>query len=361
MESKIAKLKRLTRIGERRRSDSELFIMKNTNETKKLSGTLWGIVTYFNPQGYRNKLENFKKFRISSKQQRLSLLAVELAFFDAPFELSAHDADIIKQVRANSVLWQKERLLNIALEALPLECDKIVWLDGDILFSNDEWVNETAQKLEQFQVVQPFDFAVRLPKGVVTLDVDKLEEGNDLAQRQPSAAYHVSKGIKHYGHSGYAWSARREVFQGLGFFDKLIIGSGDNLISDAFCIAAGIKPSGVYPYLFGSLQSEALACQSAISERVSGNVGYVPGAIFHLFHGSRKDRSYHERLNVLRKYDFNFNQDIKLNPDDCWEWSSSKKKLHNWVYHYFWYRNEESSWLRSQWIRFLRAFRLLIS
>ena len=82
------------------------------------AGDLWGITTYFNPAQYKRKLQNYHQFRTASKKQGLPLIVVELAFGEHKFELTKDDAEIVIQRRCNTVLWQKERLLNIALEFL---------------------------------------------------------------------------------------------------------------------------------------------------------------------------------------------------------------------------------------------------
>jgi hypothetical protein len=48
-----------------------------------------------------------------------------------------------------NVLWQKERLLNLALQRLPEHCTKVVWLDADTFFTNPNWVRAT-RRLVQF-------------------------------------------------------------------------------------------------------------------------------------------------------------------------------------------------------------------
>ncbi len=54
------------------------------------------------------------------------------------------------------VLWQKERLLNIGVQQLPDDCDKVAWLDADVLFARRDWAQETARLLESYVAVQPF-------------------------------------------------------------------------------------------------------------------------------------------------------------------------------------------------------------
>ena len=65
----------------------------------------WGITTYFNPSGYVTRYENYMAFRKSSRTQGLQLLTVELALGETPFKLKPVDADILVQVRSNSVMW----------------------------------------------------------------------------------------------------------------------------------------------------------------------------------------------------------------------------------------------------------------
>src|SRR5258708_13711465 len=113
----------------------------------ELPGELWGITTYFNPAAFSLKLDNLRVFSTNVRRQGLKLVLVELAFGENPHAVPGDWADRIIRVRSDSILWQKERLLNIALEQLPETCDKVAWLDADILFGNDQWVDETTRLL----------------------------------------------------------------------------------------------------------------------------------------------------------------------------------------------------------------------
>jgi len=117
-----------------------------------------GIVTcYFNPCGYRKKLENYYKFREGILNDQIQLLTVELAFHDKPFELTG---DVL-QLRSNSVMWHKERLLNIGIERLIEDgYEKIVWCDADMMFVQDSgWTGCILRKLDSCSLIQCFDFA----------------------------------------------------------------------------------------------------------------------------------------------------------------------------------------------------------
>src|SRR5579864_1198351 len=96
---------------------------------------LWAITAYFNPTGSRRRLTNYRLFR---KWLPLPLVTVELSFA-GDFELGAEDADILIQLKEGDTLWQKERLLNVALNALPISCTMVVWLDCDIIIGGQDW------------------------------------------------------------------------------------------------------------------------------------------------------------------------------------------------------------------------------
>src|SRR5437660_265447 len=99
------------------------------------SAPLWAITAYFNPQHYQRRLHNFHVFR---RNLKIPLLAVELGY-DGGFDLRTGDVDILLQRPGQDVLWQKERLLNLALAALPATVGKVVCLDCDILLERDDW------------------------------------------------------------------------------------------------------------------------------------------------------------------------------------------------------------------------------
>lgn len=310
--------------------------------TVKLPGTLWGIVTYFNPAGYRNKSENFRLFRDSLQRQGLPLLVVEAVMGDKGFELQDSDAERLIKVRCSAVLWQKERLYNLALQHLPADCDKVVWLDADVLFGNDGWVSDLKTALEHSMVVQPFDLGIQLPKGVSTVlpPDQRVSEKNIfpgsiawwLANNRPRDGS-VS------GHPGYACAARRSLLDRFGFYDRGIVGSGDSIMMGAFF---GIDPH-VHGYIHvdhAPLLDHASIWSARVADTVRGSVGFIPGTVYHLWHGSRLNRYYVERGALL--IDFDPENDIVIDQHGCWAWATDKQPLHARVRSYFWMRDEES-------------------
>lgn len=317
------------------------------NRRCKLPGTLWGLVAFYNPCGYKSRRRNYRWFASRVRKQGLKLLCVELADSRRRFELTSEDADRLVQVTSASVLWHKERLLNIGLDHLPDECDKIAWLDADLLFADDGWIEETSALLERYPVVQPFSCAVRLGRWV---HPDALERGrihNRSRHTKTGMARSAALGAHLPGplrEPGLAWASRRSTFEGLGFFDCGVIGGGDLFMAQAFW---GNTKSALRAFVGGAMRDALDQWQARIHRRVGGRVANASGVVFHLWHGSRGNAHHVRRLAWLAEHKFDPQRDLKLNPDACWEWASDKSGLHRRVEHYFRQRNEDGSMIRN--------------
>lgn len=342
-----ARLRHLAALDTRQRALSPSAPCPAPVRAKKLPGTLWALTCYFNPMGYRSKRANFEAFRAGLAHNGVSLLVVELAFGGQPFELGPEHGERLLQLRSNDegLLWQKERLLNLGLEALPAECDKVAWLDADILFSREDWAEATARALQQYVAVQCFTVSVRLRPGETQVDLRELPLGAGEHEVLHSMAYgHAQHGpacldryLRH-GHSGYAWAARRALLTQHGLYDRNILGNADLNIAHALL-------GGGEAIRAERLSSAALAdvrrWADGVFAQVGGSVGYVEGAVRHLWHGSKSDRRYHERLKVLIDADFDPARDLKLDPLGLYRWATDKPALHAWCKTYFRDRNED--------------------
>ncbi len=301
---------------------------------KNLPGTFWGLTCFFNPQQYKNKKENYLKFRESNKKQGLKLICVELAFNDNPYELTNNDADILIQIRTASVLWQKERLLNIAFKSLPQDCDKIAWLDCDILFEDNSWIKLVSESLEKYVVVQPFKTAILLQQDL------KKENGiisNSFVCRLSLNGF---SSVFDLQRTGLVWCARREIFELYNFFDRAILGGGDKIMALSF---ASMLPKYIDSLPNKDISIFAEKWAKKIIPLVRNSVNYLPLTIIHLYHGEKEKRVYTKRNYILQKYRFNPETDIKINEEGVWVWNSNKKSLHRAVNDYFAYRDEEKN------------------
>jgi hypothetical protein len=313
-------------------------VMKSA--ARRDAASLWAITCYFNPVGYRRRLANYRVFR-----QRLGvpLVAVELAY-GPNFELNESDAEILLQLRGGDVMWQKERLLNVALQALPNDCRKVAWLDCDIVFEADDWPERVSDLLDRFMVVQPFshvhylphdwklgDFRTAAAKSSVSSSMFAMSLGLPIGQCLCPPVIGLNKGL--------SWAARRELLDQHGFYDARIIGGGDTLMACAFF--------GYFEEVFrlkhmnDRQQEHFLAWAGPVAKVVQSAASVLAGNIFHLWHGDFEDKRIRKRDHDLSTYNFDPFEDIAVNASGCWRWNTSKPAMHNFVRSYFGSRRED--------------------
>jgi hypothetical protein len=322
--------------------------MQPAGETVR--GELWGVVAYFNPTGCRWSLGNLEHFSRGARRQGLRLLVVELAFGDAPFEVSSGISDLVIRSRSETVLWQKERLLNVGLKNLPPSCDKVAWLDGDLIFENADWVDETSRLLESSVIVQPFDTACWLPHGADSLSFN-LPVGIGEGHCLPGIASVLAEQADHrraladyrlHGHTGFAWAGRRAFLDRHGLYDRCILGGGDVVMAHCFYGDEDFFRGRNF-YCRGLTKPELVAINTwgrAVHADVRGRIGYAPGRVLHLYHGDTSRRDYIERLAILREAGYDPSSDVALDDGGTWRWNSDKPDLHRRARDYFLKRNQ---------------------
>ena len=303
---------------------------------------LWAVTCYFNPAGYQRKLENFRTFR---DRLTVPLIAVEQGF-DGRFELGPGDADVVLRVRDGDVLWQKERLLNLGIKALPRACEAVAWLDCDIIFDEAGWAEESLRALERLELVHLFHERHNLPRD------ESLDRLADWTRRATSlsAVHKVTTGRASLGDliqnnaqldlgstAGLAWACRRAVLDAHGLYDACILGGADRVM---MCAGLGELAAGAQANHMNSRRmAHYLAWARPFFESVRGRVGAIPGRVFHLWHGDLRDRRYEERIDLLD--DLDPYTDVVADAGGCWRWNSDKPDLHAAVRRYFEARNED--------------------
>ena len=320
---------------------------KVTQFPVKLPGTLWGITNFFNPAGYGNKYENYRIFRDNSKRQGLNLIAVELAFDNAPFILKKDiDAEILIQIRGakeTNVMWQGERLFNLGLEHLPDTCDKVSWIDCDIVFKNDSWIKETSQLLEKYVVVQPFEQAARLPEGVYDFsekELAKLVIGNEENQKCPSYVYKAVNSLKGFDATGFVWASRKAFIRKHLLYEHMLFGGGDSIMARSF-LNNKIQEVPIRLYSTEMMRADQDVYASGVYRDTQGSLYYASGTVFHLWHGNETGKLKFFRHKILQFFNFSPSSDIRIGPNGLLEWSSGKPEFHQAVAEYYQIRNEE--------------------
>ena len=303
---------------------------------------LWGLTCFFNPNRSRRRLSNYHAFR---QHLTVPLVTVELVYGAAP-ELNAGDADILLHLQGRDVLWQKERLLNLALQAVPRECDIVAWLDCDVLFERNDWPDLVRCQLEHCVLLQPFQNVFDLNAELLRTDADRADPG-----RQSLACKIVTGGLSpdliatarlrnEWGcAAGLAWAGRRDVLDRHGFYDAGIVGGGDRaMVCAAYGCWQGLERTH---QLNEKQQQHYLAWAGPFFDSVQGRVGFVEGSVFHLWHGNVQKRGYGTRFEGLTPFAFDPALDIAHDEQGCWRWNSNKPDLHRYVRRYFELRSDD--------------------
>jgi hypothetical protein len=305
---------------------------------------VWAITSYFNPARFKRRLQNFRIFR---DRLEVPLVVVELTY-GSDFELQERDADVLIQLRGGAVLWQKERLLNLALQALPGDCRYVAWLDCDVLFGSADWAESAVRLLDRFAVIQLFKNVHYLPPHCSASDVSKA----DVEFSRPSAAFSISSGqpaAMTIGHTldtregtsanGFAWAARRELLNQHGFYDACIVGGGDRALN---CAANHCFDEIMKRHYWNKRQRDRyVAWAEPFYETVQAETGYLDGDIFHLWHGNVHERRTRTRHEGLQRFQFDPFTDIAIDTNGSWRWNSDKPDMHDYVSRYFSSRRED--------------------
>lgn len=277
------------------------------------------ITCYFNINNSIKVKENFIEFR---KKFNAPLSVVELAFDDQPFWID----DSIK-IRGNksNLMWQKERLINIGIESLPSKVDKVAWIDSDIIFEDLNWFKKTENALDNVPVAQLFSSVYE-----ENASGDPVNNGTGYAYQKKQQYFDNPK-------YGLAWAANRSVIPN-GINDFSIVG-----LSDIYQVLewSGEWDSYYYRLMTNKHRKELFEKGFSNFILVKDEIGFIPGRIKHLPHGSLKNRNYTNNQTILQTYDFSIEEDIHLDENNLWQWKSNKIELQSSVANIFYTRGED--------------------
>ncbi len=167
-------------------------------------------------------------------------------------------------VRATTLAWSKENLLNLAIARLPRSAEKIGTFDADIIFRRPHWAEAALAALDLYPVIQPWDTAYDLGPNDEHIQTHKSfaslwHAGKPVVPGQ-NKFWKFSGGVYDYPHPGYAWAWKRQTLDRIGgLFDLGGMGSGDHHM------ALGVvgKPEASLPGGVSALYRNAVLAWSA--------------------------------------------------------------------------------------------------
>ena len=296
------------------------------------------VIVVSNPCLYASRYILAREFikRFDEEEHDAILYVVELTYGKQKFLVTEKGNPRHLQVNTDSApIWSKENMINMGVRhLLPPTWKAFAWIDADLEFENPSWAKDTLRVLNGSKdIVQLFSHAVDMDENKLTMNVFN-SWGYQYAKEKP----YCGKG-PNFWHPGFAWACTRKAYERMGgIYEKAILGSGDNIM--AFClIKNGLKavnPASHPDYLQSVLDFQ---------ERVKNlRLGYVPGVIRHHYHGSKKDRKYSERWQILISHQYDATSHIRWESNGLLVPSSScPPGLLADILGYFRERNEDAS------------------
>ncbi len=295
---------------------------------------IWAVTSYFDPLQRGHRVDVYREFR---RRLGIPLVTVELSFGPG-FDLEPRDADILIQLSCGSVLWQKERLLNLALRALPRHVEAVAWLDCDVVFQREDWPQKLLRRLDQYSLVQPFSRLYHLKQNELP---ENWRRGRNNGFE--SAAFKFARGCfpeeahRTRGMSqtlryapGMAWAARRETLIEHALYDCDVLGGSDKLMFSAACGYADESADSMT--LAGPHKRHYTDWAQRFWRSVQGRVSYVEGDLLHLWHGDLAIRRYVERYTGFERFGFDPLTDICPATGGAWRWNNQKPEMHAFVH-----------------------------
>lgn len=274
-------------------NDAKYAILNNEPIEEKLNV----IIVISNPclYGTRYKLANEFIKRMEEEEEHVNLFVVELIYNNQKYIITDKKNKRHLQIKTDVPLWHKENMVNLGVtHLLPKNYKAFAWIDADVEFENTTWAIDTLKILNGSKdIVQVFSHCVDMDK-----DESNLNIFNGFGYSYSKNKKYTTNG-SNYWHPGYAWAITRKAYERIGgLYDKGILGSGDNII--ALSLINKVSHTLNVDYHEGYKES-ILEYQ----KKTKGlRLGYVPGVIRHFFHGSKKNRKYTERWNILIQHAF---------------------------------------------------------
>lgn len=263
-----------------------------------------GVVS--NPARYHSRYRLAREWAAEmEKTACVKVHLVETAFGDRHHEIVEPSSDHLA-LRTRSEIWIKENMINLGVRRLlPRDWKYVAWVDADVTFRDPGWAQETLHQLQHYAVVQPWQHCLDLGFDGSVL-ATHTSFGFRTTQRQRIQTH--SKDPYPYGHSGFAWACTRGFWeQAQELMDFCILGSADHHMAWAMI---GKVDSTIHKGMSPSFFRRCREWQARAIRQTHGEVGFVNGRIEHHFHGSKKNRYYRERWQVLVDHGYDPDKDL---------------------------------------------------
>jgi len=310
----------------------------------KLHTPLYVLCPIINASRSRARWKLFDDFRRHCSNAGAVLITIEVSFGDRDFVVTKADNPLDIQLRTWHELWLKERAINVGTTHLTRmfpDWEKMAWCDGDFIWVRPDWANEILHLLEHWPVIQCFSELTN-----VTVNYEIKSQLRSLMSIQfehpgrPPGNYYEPGGQK-FGSPGLCWAARREAIEQMGgLLDVCALGAGDwyqsaallGTLDDAIKFRNDLSPAFVEKML---KYQEHLRRGRWQERSIVGNIGLMRSLCIHFWHGSRANRQYNTRGQILMRHGFDPDRDLKPGANGLYQLTDRSPGLRRDISRYF--------------------------
>lgn len=329
---------------------------------KPLDDTLHVVTMISNPLRWRSRYWNYWGFQHQVENSGAKLYTAEVAYGSRDFEITEAGNPHHLQLRSDYEIWHKENAINLMIQRLPADAKYVAWIDADVKFGRWNWVQETLQLLQHYDVIQMFSHAQDMgpefelvgppeesfmSKYINSIAIGNIDGGEKplplVPKSEPTMVKHGSQcyGAAHYGHPGYAWAARRKSLDKLGgLIDVAIMGSADWHMAMALVGKAELTLKRGYAE---SYNNHIRLWQERAEKHIERNVGFMSGTLLHGFHGPKRKRYYATRTQILNEVGFDPALDLVKDTQGLWALTGRNFQLRDGLRQYSRMRNEDAT------------------
>lgn len=319
------------------------------------------VTPIINSPRYLARAQNYFKFRAMCEAGGVRLVTIEVAFGERPFEVTEAGDENDIQLRTVEELWLKENAINVAFNYVRKRWPStkyLGWFDSDqfpISITPAHWFQEIVHQLQHYEIVQCWETLQNFGARNEILGRPQLS----FMATYAAAGFQIPKGknVQHtlagnsgmvsLGRPGLAWAANVSALDKIGGLpDRCILGSADWHLAHA--LVGGITEQGGYSWETTKLNSYCkylLNVQEKCERWIRRDVGFVPVAVGHWYHGSKDDRRYGSRGQILVENEYDPHIDVKYDTQGLLQlesWDPRQLRLRDLIRNYFKNRNEDS-------------------
>lgn len=324
----------------------------------------WVVTVLSNPIRYKRRYELYWRFAEMCKQAGVKLVTVEQAFGERPFMVTSPSNPYHLQVRTVEELWHKENMINLGVKHAAVLANQqgsrvreVAWVDADCrsVRMPRDWFEETWHQLQHYDFVQMWENLIDLdtqfnPIGENPSQPSFMANYVKYGNPNPDAFRAIESENDAYGYTGkifgrpgLAWAANIDAFNRVGgLIDYAILGAGDWYMAHGL---VGSLVTARSEHAEGPYMRKMLNWQDLAQKWIKRDVGYVPGTVYHDFHGRKALRFYGSRGKILADCQFNPDTDLKYDHFGMLQletWSDRQIMLRDRIRAYFRARNEDS-------------------